>query len=376
MITAKRKHLKIASFSDCHVGHRNTPTEKVLSTLSAAFPDNATTGELDLIVIAGDFFDKMLQLPTNCVTRIHQWIHTFLKMCKRWDIKVRVLEGTPSHDRKQNALFPLINDLSGLDVDIKWMDTLSIEHIDAFGIDVLYLPDEYTTCCKKTEGLVKKVLESHGLSQVDYVVMHGMFDYRLPIHLASKGHSAKFYQRITRKYVLCGHVHTMNKHGNILEAGSSERTTHGEEGDKGHWRIHEGADADELIFVKHENTTIYRTIDVSSLEYTELTKKLNEYGLGNMPVGSYIRLKCIKGDEAITSIANIREEFANIRFTHLVEERLSPEEELVVVEDDEQIVEITSDNIIEATLEMASSQGKLSDNDTETMRGLLNGLTA
>ena len=376
MINAKRKQLKIASFSDCHVGHRNTPTEKILDTLSTAFPDNAKTGELDMIVIAGDFFDKMLQLPTNCVTRIHHWIHMFLKMCKRWDIKVRVLEGTPSHDRKQNALFPLINELSGLEVDIKWADTLSIEHIDDFGIDVLYLPDEFTTCCKKTEELVKKVLEEHGLSKVDYVVMHGMFDYRLPIHLANKGHSAKFYQRIARKYVLCGHVHTMNKHGNILEAGSSERTTHGEEGDKGHWRIYEGKDADEIIFVKHQNTTIYTTLDVSSLEYGELIKKLNEYGLADMPHGSFIRLKCIKGDEAVTSIANIRETFANIRFSHLVEDKLTPEEELVVVEEDEAIVEITQSNIVDATIEMASSQSSLSDEDANIMRGLLNGLAA
>ena len=62
-------------------------------------------------------------------------------MLKPYNIILRILEGTPSHDWKQSKLFIHLNDLTKAGTDVKYIDSLSIEYIDKFGINVLY-PDE------------------------------------------------------------------------------------------------------------------------------------------------------------------------------------------------------------------------------------------
>ena len=145
-----KSRLKIAELSDVHLGHHKTHAKHIIENLNKAFPDNDTTGQLDIIWIAGDLFDRMLNLPSDSVSAITNWVSKFLMMCKRRDILVRVLEGTPSHDWKQAKLLVDINEGSNINADLKYFTELSIEYIDKFGINVLYVPDEWRTKNEQT----------------------------------------------------------------------------------------------------------------------------------------------------------------------------------------------------------------------------------
>jgi DNA repair exonuclease SbcCD nuclease subunit len=135
--------LAFAVASDIHLGHPNTLTEDILRNLEKAFPTSKETEELDIIFFSGDVFDRLLNFPDNSVSEIESWINVFLRRCKALDIVVRVLEGTPSHDWKQSNVFEKVNNIGKIDCDVKHVKNLSIEHIERFGINVLYVPDEW-----------------------------------------------------------------------------------------------------------------------------------------------------------------------------------------------------------------------------------------
>lgn len=50
--------LKIASISDVHLGNPRNEAQFIIDNLYRAFPRNADTASLDVLVIAGDFYDR------------------------------------------------------------------------------------------------------------------------------------------------------------------------------------------------------------------------------------------------------------------------------------------------------------------------------
>jgi DNA repair exonuclease SbcCD nuclease subunit len=159
--------LDIISLSDIHLGHPDNPAERIIKNLKNAFSDNASMAEIDIIFIAGDVFDRLLSLPDDAVTEIDFWITSFLRLCKKHDIVLRVLEGTPSHDWKQSKRFVKINELSRIGADVQHVTELSIEYIDRFGINVLYVPDELPGGTNKTFESVLELMEERGLKKVE-----------------------------------------------------------------------------------------------------------------------------------------------------------------------------------------------------------------
>ena len=104
---AKSSELYIASTSDVHMGHPRVPTAKTFACIKAAFPDNRETAKLDMLIIAGDFYDRLLNLSQDDVQETDIAILYLLKLCKKHDITLVVLRGTPSHDWTQPERFVL-----------------------------------------------------------------------------------------------------------------------------------------------------------------------------------------------------------------------------------------------------------------------------
>lgn len=352
-----RKQLKIAEISDVHVGNRRTPTANTLAILEHAFPDNAKTGELDIIFIAGDFFDKALPLATSVVGEIHAWISKFIKMCAKWDISLRILEGTPSHDRGQPILFDWLAATADTGADVKYFSGLQIEHMAKFDIDVLYIQDELTSLCAKTQELVTNALIEKGLDKVDYTIMHGMFSHRIPKGVIADSHDTEFYQSITRKYVFCGHIHVNCRYGNILEAGSTDRISFNEEEDKGHWRVYEGESEDKVFHVKHPNAWTYKAIDLLGKDFSECRRILEKKTKGYRD-GSYFQLCAKRSDDGLKSIKLLEEEFPTFNFKP--KELELSEIKKITLDDIKQlsldVVEITPTNMIEETKAFAEKQ--------------------
>lgn len=313
----KCKQLNVAATHDIHFGHPNTPTSQIVSTMRAMFPDNPTTGDLDIIFLAGDVFDRLLNLPDDNVSLVKSWFVSFLWMCAKRDIVVRVLEGTPSHDWRQARMLVELATLANIAVDIKYVPDLSIEYMERFDIHVLYVPDEWRPRCDDTWMEVQALLSEHQLEQVDFAVMHGAFHYQMPknIHHQLELHDAERYLSIVRYNIFIGHVHQFSSYVRILAGGSPERLNHGDEGKKGHWRSCVDAEnGPTATFHVNKNTMRYDTLDCMGLA-GEALHSMVEAHVRTIPVGSHIRLKARKNDFAMQALDLYKVKFPAIHWT-------------------------------------------------------------
>jgi DNA repair exonuclease SbcCD nuclease subunit len=304
------RKLRIGELGDVHLLHNKTSTEHILKNLYKAFPDNAETGELDLIIIAGDLFDRLTTYPDTNIALIRRWMFMFLNMCKRRDIVVRILEGTPSHDWKQSVHFVTENEVAGIGCDIKWVESLSIEHIERFGINVLYVPDEWKHETDDVWKDVCKELHEKGLTQVDFTVLHGAFNYQLPAHVPVPTHIPERYMEITKYFVFGGHIHKRSQYGNILAAGSFDRLTHGEEEDKGHYRV--AVDRDnldhEIRFIVNEGSKLYKSVDCTGLNLEDSLTKIDNL-INTMPIDSHVRVIAEKGAPILVGFKEVTDRY-------------------------------------------------------------------
>lgn len=316
--------LKVASISDIHLGHPKTKTGEVLQGLYETFPDTHETGELDMIFIVGDLFDRLLNLPDDRVVEIRLWINTFLRMCKKRNIMVRVLEGTPSHDWKQSRLFVTENEHSRIGADLKYVEVLSIEYIEQYDLNILYIPDEWKHEPDDVWMDVKHALKERNLDQVDIVLMHGAFSHQLPPHVPSPTHDAERYLSITRYFVFVGHIHKHSRLERILAQGSHNRLAHGEEEDKGHLRVTlRESGRHEIVFVVNKNAKTYETIDCTGLSVEEILAKLAI--LESYRQDSYIRLLVNRGDPILAGHNVLKDRYYHINFDFKVTDQLNRE---------------------------------------------------
>lgn len=301
-----------------HLGHHNTPTVHILRSLRRLFPDNDVTGALDLIVIAGDLFDRLLNLPDDNVAEIKYWMKSFLSMCARRNIKVRVLEGTPSHDWKQNRLMVDVQLIGEIPVDLKYVDKLSVEIMSDWGISLLYIPDEWRPRCDDTWAEALVALQQSGLEKVDFVVMHGAFHHQMPknIHKQLELHTAERYISITNLAVYVGHVHQMSVYDDMIySAGSTDRLTHGDEAPKGYWKgTFYPSGEKSLQFIENPNAMRYDTINCVGLVGDALNHAILEK-VNTLPQGSHIRLKATKADIAAQSISVLETKYPGFHWT-------------------------------------------------------------
>lgn len=353
----KNSELRIAEFSDVHCGHNITKTEHILKGLRNAFPDTTETSKLNVIFIAGDFFDRQLSLPDKDVFLIRLWIAQFLRMCKRHDIIVRVLEGTPSHDWKQSNLFVHENELAEIHADVKHVTSLSIEYIERYDINVLYIPDEWRATCEETWCEVKELLYKENLSMVDYTVMHGAFHHQMPpnLHNRLQLHSAENYLSITKHYIFVGHIHLQSVYERILSAGSFDRVGHGEEKPKGHFRVVVRKDGnDEVTFIENKLAKKYITIGIEKLNATEAYDKVAKI-VEKHPPASCFRIRAKKTDEGFSLLNAFKEDFPS--FIWSIKESSKSNDSVNIVDNRQSLkrMSITSDNIEKLLLDRVSN---------------------
>jgi DNA repair exonuclease SbcCD nuclease subunit len=321
--------LRIAVFSDVHLGHRRTPTESIISNLKRDIPDTAATAELDVIFIPGDLFDRFLSLPDASVYEIHAWIARLLRTCKRRDIVLRVLEGTPSHDWKQSRLVESINENTGIEADARHVSELSIEHHERYGMDLLYIPDEWSIDNDDTWKQVCQLMSEHRLEQVDFILMHGQFPYQLPPHVNVPTHDPDRYVSICRHYVFCGHVHIPSTYKNIVVPGSYDRLSHGEEHAKGHWRALADPSGDSsAVFVENEGATLYRSIDCCHLSVEEALEKVDT-AVTALTNGSHVRVEADRNDPIASSMDVLKRKYPEFNWSSKLQSKAKSGKEML-----------------------------------------------
>lgn len=350
--------LNILELSDIHLGHHRTYTHEIIESLDELIPWNSETAELDMIILAGDVFDRLLNLPADEVMEIRMWVYRLLKMCKHYDIVLVVLEGTPSHDWKQSKIFDEINEFSGINAELKYVDTLSIQRIERFDLTMLCVPDEWLP---ETDDVWKEVvdlLHQHQLDKVDIAVMHGAFSYQLPAHVTAPTHVPERYLGIVRYLIYIGHVHQHSVYKRIVSAGSTDRLKHNEEEPKGIVRTVIRKNGDNSIkFIKNTSAKIFETITCTGKNVDKVLKDLTKR-LASYPDDSHIRIKAGVSDGILESVPVLKERFPNLNFTSARdEEKVGTTEAVVNLKDNYQPIAITPKNIKTLLLERLKEKG-------------------
>lgn len=299
---------RIASTGDLHLGHGKNQPQEMIERLKAAFPKNAETAKLDVIALCGDVYDHLLNLPQDSVGIIDEWIIYMLRLCKALDIQLWVLEGTPSHDRGQSARFALLNKMLDIGCDLLYVDKLSIIWMPKFGINVLFVPDEWTDSADKTLEEIHELMRNQGISKVDYAIMHGQFEFQLPPIVKAQKHSSEAYLKIVDKLIFIGHVHVFNRRDRIIPQGSFDRISHGEENPKGHVRATVRAgDNYEIRFIETTDAKIFKTVNCRGLNFDQSHEKvLTE--TDDLPDASHVRIVADVGNPILQSIATYEKE--------------------------------------------------------------------
>lgn len=352
----KVKELKLASVSDIHLGHSRNDTAFIIANLDAAFPDNAETADLDMIVLVGDVFDGLLSLPDNVITDIDYWMMRLLRLCKKHDIVLRVLEGTPSHDWKQSRRFEIWNVGAQIGADLKYVDTMSIEHNERFGITILYIPDEWRDTTEETLQLARDLIVFNGLEKVDFVFMHGQFEYQLPAVVKAPKHDSDAFLGLCRYLIFIGHVHLFSRLERIIAQGSFDRLSHGEEGPKGHVRaVVRGEDDYDIEFRVNVGARKFVTVDCQGLDVEEALDQIEHVIVEQeIPDHSFMRISCSDGHPLLNSMDLLSRRWPMITWSKLAK---SVEQERLELTDSELAdesfvpIQITPDNIVDLTIE-------------------------
>lgn len=329
MTSGTNSDLYVASVSDVHLGHRQTPTKRILTNLRTAFPRTEATKELDAIFVVGDLFDGPLPHYSEDAVLTNLWMADFVRMAHECDVIVRVLEGTRSHDWKQNIWFNVIKYISQLDVDVKYVSELSIEYIEKLGIHVLYVPDEWRPETDQTWMEVKQLLAEKNLEQVDFTLIHGAFAEQMPEQANCPKHIAERYQSITRKKVFAGHIHQKWSYGNILGNGSFDRLGHGEEESKGHWRVRYQNGHEKVWHVENQGAMIYRTIRCGKLSIEEALAKI-EREVSELPEGSQVRIEARQADAIVNSLDLLKKKYRQFVWTVKTSDKKDSQAKLLV----------------------------------------------
>lgn len=349
--------LRIASISDIHLGHRRNETKDIIHALNKAFPDNAETAALDLIVLVGDVFDRLLDLPEAEVAYIDLWITRLLRLCNKHDICLRILEGTPSHDWKQSVMFETKRQSLELpNLDMRYVKDLSIEYIEKLGINVLYVPDEWNASTDKVFEEVEGLLTARHLEQVDYAFMHGQFEYQLP-PAATKAprHDSFRYLNIVKHLIFIGHVHVYSNYERIYAQGSFDRLAHGEEGPKGHLRAEIEDDGTYRVrFIENKLARKYLNIKCYGMEMEEIFEKIDTM-TAKLPLDSCVRIECNPTHPILTEMATIIRKYPSFVWSKLAKDLDEVQEMPLYVDDTDAMdfvpIAITKDNVKQLLLD-------------------------
>ena len=315
-----KRTIRGASSSDHHLGNQRTTLPEMLESLSKELTNDKVFSLLDIFILAGDLFDQMLMFGNPHMTALLVWITRLLRLCRKYGVVLRILEGTPSHDFRQSEIFVALMKVfeeaqTDFNIDCKYVKDVSVEIIDSLGISVLYVPDEarsaqaiYTDCLQAMAGA--------GLEQVDIAIMHGFFQHQVP--KASKHsivHNNEDYLALVRYFIFVGHVHQFSMYERILAHGSFDRTTHGDEQPKGWISFKISEDGTYYSeFVPNQSAKIYKDIVCMHTNLEDAFSHIDQQ-VSTVKPGSYLQIVTHVGHALVSNLKVIQRRFTGFRWS-------------------------------------------------------------
>lgn len=312
--------LRILEISDIHIGHTNTTAQDIVGKLRRQVSCDRTMAELDLIVIAGDYWDKLLKTNSPEYVVGVGWLQTLVRQCRHHRVVCRVVEGTTLHDHHQSEILSAIvsemeKDGRPEEIDVKYVRDLSIEHIGRLGIDVLYVPDNLGDGSTLFTQ-VRDLMTQSRVESVDFAFMHGCFRYQMPeIADHPSTHREEDYLSVVKYQIFIGHHHTFSHRGRICAAGSFDCLTHGDEAAKGFIRYDLYPDGTyRLTHVHNEEAKRYVTLSMLSENKDACLRQIAKT-LAGLPEGSVVRLQMLRDHPLQSMQAEMPRLFPSVRWT-------------------------------------------------------------
>lgn len=372
------KDIKCLCISDVHLGNARNTTKEIINNLDVFFSHYTRDSQfidLDIIFIAGDLFDLLLSCSGTEFSDILLWQGRLINFCARYNIKLRILEGTPSHDWKQSRNALAVHSLTQVPVDFKYVETLHIEYIEEYDCNILYVPDEWNADTSVTLEQVKSMMYDMKLKQVDIAIMHGSFDHQLPsaAHNAPR-HDATSYLSLVKHYICIGHIHIHSVFERILAQGSFDRISHNEEEPKGGILFNISEKGDSFFFIENKGAKIFKTI---VLKHKDLDRSLLQIdkALKNIPDNSYVRIKALKDHPLYVAFDELKVKFPMYVFTKTniedEEDRNSVVRNAVNLDKTYNPVTINKDNIVTLVMQEVKLKHNLPQDKLELLNSML-----
>ena len=225
---------KGALIADIHFGA--LPIDDLYNELQM-FLDYIDKKDIDFIVILGDWFDRKLNMnskdakySTICFERICQ-------IAMNNNIKVRMIQGTESHDNNQLEILEIL--AKNKHIDFKVFYEVGEEELFP-DFNVLYVPEEYIT---SFDDKYSKYMNN----TYDMIFGHGVIqEVKFAAYLQQTEKTVKkapiFKSNVLMSIcdgpIFFGHVHTRDVfHDRVHYVGSYSRWMFGEEEDKGFYTV-------------------------------------------------------------------------------------------------------------------------------------------
>ena len=362
------KELKYLVLSDLHLGHAKNKSRDIIFNLNIFFDDYTPKSQftdLDIIFIAGDLFDGLLDLSSSDIHEASLWLSRLMNFCARFNIKLRILEGTPSHDWRQSKIAETIACIIKLPLDFKYINTLHIEYLEDLQSYILYMPDEWTANAELSFSQVQTLLHEMQISQVDIAIMHGLFNYQLK-HIVGniQKHNEYDYLGIVKHFINIGHIHTFSTYERIIAQGSFDRLCHGEEEPKGAVLCTISDKEDSFSFIENKHAKIFKTIELKSNDLEVSFKKIDRV-ISKLPDNSHVRIKAKKDNPIYTNLDELKLKYPMIYFSKVSIEDIEEEYHLINTSADlskeYSPIAITSENVRELLLTEINNKYKLTD---------------
>lgn len=304
--------------SDVHLGHKRIHCRKMIEDLEFFLPPERLAA-IDFIIITGDLFDQRLPHDSDDAFLISRWMERLLKLCVTHNVKIRILEGTPSHDQRQSRWMVTYNEIMQLGADVNYYDDVTIDELFPGGPSVLYIPDEINHDANKTWVEVSELMRDRAMETVNFIFSHGFYSFQTPASVISS-HNEERYESICTDLIVNGHDHTHKVKGKIRVPGSPDRHMMGQEEDKGFLQFSYSKEKgvfDEIFLINHR-AVIFTTLDVVGKTQVEVEKILAD--LEDKPDGSNFRLVLSRADESYANFARLKARFPHFKLSNTTTE--------------------------------------------------------
>lgn len=269
---------KLAVIADIHFGA--IPASRLYEELRKEFLDFIEKRYIDMIVIAGDFYNSVISLNSQSSIMAFKFMNELMSICESNGIHyVRVLEGTMSHDNFQIQNFSVYE--GSTQVDFRTIQSVTSEEL--CGMKILYIPEEYKENPVEYYAPYFNVPKKY----YDFIFGHGMFkETSFVTDDGENGVSkapimdSKLLGSICKGPIFFGHIHTptvIRKH--IYYVGSFSRWVYGQEEDKGFYLCIYDTDSCmyAVEFIVNKMAKRYDTIKVDLDKYDKSMDELTKF---------------------------------------------------------------------------------------------------